>query len=106
MVRCLTFGQWETHTDGQRNRLLTEFCVSNLENCGRYANQAETDQKGKAKAGIGILLDIGGDNAAQPSNVDHPVYVLASLCGAASSEHIPVIDIPNKGNREITAHCC
>ncbi len=56
------------------NGSLTEFRVSGLEDCCRCGNQAKANKKGKPKAGIGIPLYVSCYNAAQTSDVDHPVW--------------------------------
>jgi hypothetical protein len=52
---------------------LTEFEISHLEDDRSCNNKAETNHKCKAKAGICISFYVGSYDAAQPSDVDHPI---------------------------------
>ena len=68
---------------------LTKSRVSDLEDCCRCGNQAKADKKCKSEAGVGISLQVGCYDAAQPPDVDHPVesFVSKILRVSSSSRH-------------------
>ena len=83
-------GDWLVKKAVGRETKLTKFLVSHVEDDCRRHNQDEADHEGESKAGeVGISLDVGGDDAAETANVDHP------MLGAPSAKQF----CKNKGER-------